>query len=70
MLKKTDAFEIYFNDFVTFHNGWIEKREGRANRNDETTVRRRRIEELERRNAESQKTIMGLKVKLQSRIRK
>ena len=34
-----------FDDFFTFLNRWIEQRE---NRNDETTVLRRRIEELKR----------------------
>ena len=35
-----------FNEFVTFLNRRIERSEGRANRNDQTTALRRRREEL------------------------
>ena len=49
-----------FDDFVTYLNGRMEDCERRGNRNDETTLMRARIEELERENEESQTTITAI----------
>ena len=53
-----------FDDFVTFLNRRMEDCERRANRNDETTLMRTRIEELERQNVESQTTITSVRGEL------